>query len=166
MMGFVNGLAIVIFMSQMSLFQTGTTDDKSWLAGTDLYVMLGLVGLTMAIMWLLPKVTKAIPAALAAIITVALITIFGGLDVSTVGSFITDGGGQGLEGSLPTFQWAIFDVFGTINGHWGTVISTAFLLAAVGLIESLLTLNLVDELTETREETETKNALLKVVQIC
>jgi SulP family sulfate permease len=104
----------------------------------------------MAIMWLLPKVTKVVPAALAGIIVVATITIGAGLDVSTVGSFIREGGGEGLKGGLPTFQIEIFNLFDTIRGHWGTVLSTAFLLAAVGLIESLMTLNLVDDLTETR----------------
>jgi SulP family sulfate permease len=104
----------------------------------------------MAIMWLLPKVTKVVPAALAGIIVVATITIGAGLDVSTVGSFIREGGGEGLKGGLPTFQIEIFNLFDTVKGHWGTVLSTAFLLAAVGLIESLMTLNLVDDLTETR----------------
>jgi SulP family sulfate permease len=150
MMGFVNGLAIVIFLSQLSLFKVGAGDSKSWMEGTEMITMLSLVGLTMMIMWLLPKVTKAVPAALAGIAVVAAITIFGGFDVSTVGSFIADGGGEGLNGSLPTFQFQIFEVFETLNGHWGLIISTAFLLAAVGLIESLLTLNLVDELTESR----------------
>jgi SulP family sulfate permease len=70
--------------------------------------------------------------------------------VSTVGSFIKDGGGSGLEGNLPIFQGQIFSLLHTMNGYWNLVISTAFLLASVGLIESLMTLNLVDELTETR----------------
>ncbi len=112
--------------------------------------MLGLVGLTMAIMHFLPKLTDKIPAALTAIIVVASITIFGGLEVGTVGSFIKDGGGSGLEGGLPTFQIQIFSLLDTVEGHWGLVISTAFLLAAVGLIESLMTLNLVDDITESR----------------
>ena len=101
-------------------------------------------------MFLLPKITKKIPAALTAIIVVACITIFGDIDVSTVGSFIRDGGGSGLKGGLPTFQYDIFSIFYSLDGHWDLIISTAFLLAAVGLIESLMTLNLVDELTETR----------------
>jgi SulP family sulfate permease len=101
-------------------------------------------------MYFLPKITSKIPAALTAILVVACITIFGGLDVSTVGSFIRDGGGSGLQGSLPEIQTGIFAVFHTLNGHWQTFVSTAFLLAAVGLIESLMTLNLIDELTETR----------------
>ena len=150
MMGFVNGLAIVIFLSQLGMFKTTVNGETNWLQGTELYIMLGLVGLTMAIMWLLPKLTTKIPAALTGIIVVAAITIFGGLDVSTVGSFIRDGGGEGLQGSLPSFQFQIFGLFDTLNGHWSLIISTAFLLAAVGLIESLMTLNLVDDLTETR----------------
>jgi SulP family sulfate permease len=87
---------------------------------------------------------------LVAIIAVAAITICSGLDVSTVGSFIRDGGGDGLGGSLPSFQWQIFGLFDTMNGHWSLIFSTAAILAAVGLIESLMTLNLIDEMTETR----------------
>lgn len=150
MMGFVNGLAIVIFLSQLGLFTEKVGDSNQWLQGMDMWIMIGLVALTMAIMFVLPKITKKIPAALTAIIVVACITIFGKIEVSTVGSFIRDGGGSGLEGSLPTFQSQIFGLFDTLNGNWNLIISTAFLLAAVGLIESLMTLNLVDELTETR----------------
>ena len=147
MMGFVNGLAIVIFLSQLNLFKEKVGNQLQWLQGNALFIMMGLVALTMAIMWLLPKLTRKVPSALVAIITVAAITIFAGLDVSTVGSFIQDGGGQGLKGGLPTFQGQIFSLFGTIGEHWPLIFSTAFILAAVGLIESLLTLNLVDELT-------------------
>tara|TARA_R110002050_G_scaffold109799_1_gene221473 strand:+ start:228643 stop:230280 length:1638 start_codon:yes stop_codon:yes gene_type:complete len=150
MMGFVNGLAIVIFLSQMNLFKGTVDGETSWLTGMELYTMMGLVGLTMFIMWGLPKLTTKVPSALTAIIVVAAITIFGGVDVSTVGSFIRDGGGSGLEGGLPTFQIQIFGLFDTLLGHWDLIISTAFLLAAVGLIESLMTLNLIDEMTESR----------------
>ena len=150
MMGFVNGLAIVIFLSQLGMFKKNVGGEVSWIQGTELLTMLGLVGLTMAIMFFLPKVTKKIPAALTGIVVVAAITIFGGLDVSTVGSFIKEGGGSGLEGSLPSFQFQIFSLLDTVQGHWGLIISTAVLLAAVGLIESLMTLNLVDEITESR----------------
>ncbi len=150
MMGFVNGLAIVIFLSQLGLFKESRGTVPQWLTGLDLWVMLALVGLTMGIMFGLPKLTKKIPAALIAIIVVAGITIFGNLDVSTVGSFIRDGGGSGLKGSLPVFQTQIFTFMDTLNGHWDLIFSTAFLLAAVGLIESLMTLNLIDEMTETR----------------
>ncbi|SDX06607.1 SulP family inorganic anion transporter [Aequorivita viscosa] len=150
MMGFVNGLAIVIFLSQLGLFKESRGTVPQWLSGMDLWVMLGLVGLTMAIMFGLPKLTKKLPAALIAIVVVASITIFGNLDVSTVGSFIRDGGGSGLKGSLPVFQTHLFGFIDTISGHWDLILSTAFLLAAVGLIESLMTLNLIDEMTETR----------------
>jgi len=161
MMGFVNGLAIVIFISQIGLFPLESIKEISFLentnqwfnaffSNTDLWIMLALVGLTMVIMFVLPKLTKKIPAALTAIVVVACITIFGNIEVSTVGSFIVDKGGTGLEGSLPNFQSQIFGFFDTLNGHWGLLLSTAFLLAAVGLIESLMTLNLVDELTESR----------------
>ncbi|MEM9896385.1 MAG: SulP family inorganic anion transporter [Bacteroidota bacterium] len=150
MMGFVNGLAIVIFLSQLGLFKEKVNGSFQWMQGQDLYVMLGLVGLTMAIMFLLPKFTKKLPAALVGIVVVAAITILGGLDVSTVGSFIREGGGNGLEGSLPSFQFQIFNLLDTLQGHWDLIISTAFLLAAVGLIESLMTLNLIDDMTESR----------------
>lgn len=161
MMGFVNGLAIVIFLSQLGLFPEAVSENISFKQNTgewfnqlfsngEFWLMIGLVGLTMGIMWGLPKLTKKIPAALTAIIVIAAITIFGNLEVGTVGSFIRDGGGSGLEGSLPTFQGQIFDVLDTLNGHWFSIISFAFLLAAIGLIESLMTLNLIDEMTETR----------------
>lgn len=150
MMGFVNGLAIVIFLSQLGLFKENVNGEMSWLQGSSLYIMLGLVLLTMGIMYFLPKLTKKVPAALIAIIVVAAITIFGDIGVSTVGSFIRDGGGEGLQGSLPTFQAQIFTLFYTIQGNWQIIVSTAFLLAAVGLIESLMTLNLIDDMTETR----------------
>lgn len=150
MMGFVNGLAIVIFLSQLGMFTETVNGEKSWIQGAELGLMLLLVGLTMAIMFLLPKLTKKVPSALVAILVVAMITILGGLDVSTVGSFIREGGGSGLQGSLPTFQTGLFSIVDTMSGEWGMIVSTAFLLAAVGLIESLMTLNLVDEITNTR----------------
>ncbi|WP_375236183.1 SulP family inorganic anion transporter [Winogradskyella sp.] len=150
MMGFVNGLAIVIFLSQLGLFKETINGEKVFMSGNALWTMLGLIALTMGIMYGLPKLTKKVPAALTAIIVVAAITIFGKLDVSTVGSFIVDGGGSGLKGGLPTFQDQIFGLFSTLNGHWDLILSTAVILAAVGLIESLMTLNLIDEMTETR----------------
>lgn len=150
MMGFVNGLAIVIFLSQLGLFKENVGGEMQWMQGTSLWIMLGLVLLTMAIMFGLPKLTKKIPAALTAIIVVAAIVIFGKIDVSTVGSFIKDGGGEGLQGGLPTFQDQIFTLFYTIGDNWSMLLSTAVILAAVGLIESLMTLNLIDEMTETR----------------
>ena len=150
MMGFVNGLAIVIFLSQLGLFKENINGEMQWMSGDNLWMMLGLVCLTMAIMYGLPKLTKKIPAALIAIVVVAAIVIIGNIEVSTVGSFIKDGGGEGLQGGLPSFQDQIFTLFYTLKGHWGLIGSTALILAAVGLIESLMTLNLIDEMTETR----------------
>ena len=163
MMGFVNGLAIVIFLSQLGLFpETGTagisfwSDMGSWFSAlftnTSFWMMMAFVLLTMAIMYFLPKLTKKIPAALVAIIIVAAIVILGNLDMSTVGSFIRDGGGSGLEGGLPNFQFQIFDsvVLDSVLENKWLILSTAFILAAVGLIESLMTLNLIDDMTETR----------------
>jgi len=150
MMGFVNGLAIVIFLSQLGLFKENINGEMQWMSGDNLWMMLGLVCLTMAIMYGLPKLTKKIPAALIAIVGVTAIVIFGNIEVSTVGSFIKDGGGEGLQGGLPSFQDQIFTLFYTLKGHWGLIGSTALILAAVGLIESLMTLNLIDDMTETR----------------
>lgn len=150
MMGFVNGLAIVIFLSQLNLFKDANGD---WFTGTKMWIMLGLVALTMGIMFGLPKLTKKLPEALIAILVVSAIVIFGDLDVATVKSFIVDGSGgksQGLKGGLPQFQT---DIFSKVPFNWQTLTFIgpyALILAAIGLIESLMTLNLVDELTETR----------------
>ena len=100
MMGFVNGLAIVIFTSQLGMFKS----QGAWLEGTPLLIMLGLVALTMAIMFLLPKITKKIPAALTAILVVSFIVIFGDVNTETVKSFIVAGGGEGIKAGLPSFN--------------------------------------------------------------
>lgn len=142
MMGFVNGLAIVIFTSQLGMFKS----QGEWLQGAPLYTMLGLVALTMAIMFLLPKITKKLPAALTAILVVSSIVIFGDVDTETVKSFIVAGGGEGIKAGLPTFNIPL------ISLSWETlqfITPYALILAAIGLIESLMTLNLIDELTET-----------------
>jgi len=150
MMGFVNGLAIVIFLSQLGMFTEVSGGESVWLQGLDLYTMMGLVALTMGIMFFLPKLTTKVPAALTAIVVVSAIVIFGNLDVSTVGSFIRDGGGTGLKGGLPTFQSQLFAM---VPLNWTTVtfiLPYAAILAAIGLIESLMTLNLLDEITNSR----------------
>ena len=142
MMGFVNGLAIVIFTSQFVMFKV----DGEWMSGTALQIMIALVLLTMAIMFLLPKITKKIPGALTAIIVVSAIVIFGNLDTSTVKSFIIAGGGDGIKAGLPNFNIPMIQL------SWETmslITPYALILAAIGLIESLMTLNLIDELTET-----------------
>jgi SulP family sulfate permease len=112
--------------------------------------MIGLVGLTMAIMFGLPQITKKLPEALVAILVVSAIVIFGDLEVATVGSFIRDGGGEGLKGGLPLPQWAIFEKIPLNFETLKFIGPYALILAAIGLIESLMTLNLIDELTETR----------------
>ena len=150
MMGFVNGLAIVIFLSQLGMFKTSGNDGLVWMQGQELWTMIGLVILTMGIMFGLPKLTKKLPEALVAILVVSSLVIFGNLDVATVGSFIRDGGGEGLKGGLPELQWAIFEVIPFNFETLRFIGPYAVILAAIGLIESLMTLNLIDELTESR----------------
>ena len=143
MLGFVNGLAIVIFLSQLGMFKS----NGQWQEGQDLMYMIALVVLTMAIMVFLPRLTKKVPAALTAIIVVSLIVIFGGIETETVKSFIVASGGEGIKAGLPTFNIPLIDL------NWETlkfISPYALILAAIGLIESLMTLNLIDELTETR----------------
>lgn len=152
MMGFVNGLAIVIFLSQLGMFTQQVNGEKVWLEGSGLYWMIGLVGLTMFIMWGLPqiKAAKKLPEALIAILVVSSIVIFSEIDVATVGSFIRDGGGEGLKGGFPV---PVSETFTKIPLNMETlsfIFPYALILAAIGLIESLMTLNLIDDLTETR----------------
>ena len=142
MMGFVNGLAIVIFTSQLGMFQSG----GEWLEIGAMLTMLGLVALTMGIMFVLPKITKIIPDALVAIIVVSILVIFGDIDTQTVKSFIVAGGGEGIKAGLPSFNIPMIELnLETL----GFITPYALILAAIGLIESLMTLNLIDELTET-----------------
>ena len=142
MMGFVNGLAIVIFLSQLGMFKS----EGEWLENEALYIMIGLVLLTMAIMYFLPKLTKKIPAALTAIVIVSLIVIFGNIGTETVQSFIVSNGGQGIKAGLPSFNVPLISLsFETLS----FIMPYALILAAIGLIESLMTLNLIDELTDT-----------------
>jgi SulP family sulfate permease len=141
MMGFVNGLAIVIFISQLGMFKS----QGQWLQGNSLLVMIGLVLATMAIMFLLPLITKKIPAALTAILVVSTFVIFSGVETETVRSFILSNGGNGIKAGLPTFN------FPSVVLSLETLIFVlpyATILAAIGLIESLMTLNLIDELTD------------------
>jgi len=152
MMGFVNGLAIVIFLAQLGMFKEIEDGTAVWLQGEALAKMIGLVGLTMLIMWGLPKIkyTKKWPEALIAILVVSGVAIFSSMDVATVGSFVRDGGGEGLQGGWPTLH---LETFSKIPMNWDTfvfIMPYALILAAIGLIESLMTLNLIDDLTETR----------------
>ncbi|WP_282068792.1 SulP family inorganic anion transporter [Olleya namhaensis] len=159
MMGFVNGLSIVIFMAQVKMFshkslQISDAGVKEYIStymqGSELYIMIGLVLLTMGIIWGLPKITKKLPAALTAILVTSLIVIGFNMDVSTVGSYIVEGGGTGLKGEFPTPNMELWEKLPFNLDTLKFIAIPAFLAASVGLIESLMTMNLVDELTETR----------------
>ena len=136
--GFVNGLAIIIFMSQLDQFKDPAGD---WLTGNSLYILLGLVLLTMLIIWGLPKLSKVIPASLVAILTVFGLVFFLDIDTKTVGDMAS------IKGTFPPFH--IPDIPWTLE-TLSIVFPYAAIVAGVGLIESLLTLNIVDEITETR----------------
>lgn len=151
MLGFVNGLAIVIFLAQLTQFQTAPAPagqhgpfsmlHGTWMTGTPLIMMLGLVVLTMGIIWAAPKVTRFIPAPLAGIGIVAAIVIGFGLDVPRVGDLAS------IKGGLPSFS------IPAVPLKWETltiIFPYALILAAIGLIESLLTLNLIGEIKEER----------------
>ena len=138
MFGFVNGLAIVIFLAQLAQFKGS---DGSWLTGTSMAVMLGLVGLTMLIIWGLPKLTKSVPSSLVAILVIAAITLGFGIDTKTVGDIAS------IDGGFPPFH--IPEIPFTFEAL-KIVFPYALIVAGVGLIESLLTLNLIDEITGTR----------------
>ena len=149
MLGFVNGLAIVIFLAQLTQFKVPGTAEVSghgssggeWLSGSSLYMMLALVVLTMFIIYVMPRITRIIPAPLAGIGVVAGLVIFFGLDVPRVGDMAS------IQGTLPPFHIPFVPV------NWETleiILPYAVILAAIGLIESLLTLNLVGEMTGKR----------------
>ena len=138
MLGFVNGLAIVIFLAQLTQFRDGS---GAWLPPAEIALMLGLVALTMAIVWGLPRLTNAIPAPLAGIGITALVVIGLGLNTPTVGDLAS------IKGGLPPF--GVPNVPLTAE-TLRIVLPYAVILAAIGLIESLLTLNLVGEITGQR----------------
>ncbi|MBL56068.1 MAG: sodium-independent anion transporter [Flavobacteriales bacterium] len=150
MMGFVNGLAIVICLAQFGMFKTA---DGNWLEQAKMIPMVALIGLTMLIMWLLPKITKAVPAGLVAIVVVTCAVYFGGIDTDTVLSFLqSENPDATLNGGLPKFSIPFsghFNHLFTLETLW-FIGPYALILAAVGLIESLMTLQLVDEITETK----------------
>ena len=136
--GFVNGLAVVIFMSQLVSFKD---EGENWLQGEPLFVMLGLVLLTMGIIWGLPKISKAIPASLVSILAIFGIVLAFGIETKTVGDIAS------IKGGFPPFA------IPNVPFDWKTlqiIFPYAAIVAGVGLIESLLTLNIVDEITETR----------------
>ena len=141
--GFVNGLAIIIFMAQLEQFKLADAGggEARWLTGSSLGLMLGLVLLTMAIVYFLPRLTKAVPSSLVAILVVSALVIFGHLPTKSVGDIAS------IRGGLPLPHWP------TIPLSWATlrlILPYSVIMALVGLTESLLTLTVVDELTDTR----------------
>ncbi|MFK7975471.1 MAG: SulP family inorganic anion transporter [Halioglobus sp.] len=154
MLGFVNGLAIVIFLAQLSqfgvagepgwlqgTFMEGSIIDVAWLEGSTLYMLVGLVALTMAIIHFLPRFTTALPSSLVAILIVSGLVFGLNLDTRVVGDVAS------ISGGLPVFHMP------SVPFNWETLVIIfpySCVLAAIGLIESLLTLRLVDEITESR----------------
>lgn len=140
--GFVNGLAIVIFMAQLAqLKTTDASGNTEWLSGQPLWIMLGFIVLTMAIIYFLPKLTKAVPSSLAAIVVVSALIIGFNIETKSVGDIAS------IAGGLPEFHLPQVPLsFETLK----IIFPYSLIMALVGLIESLLTLTVVDEMTETR----------------
>ncbi len=141
MYGFVNGLAVIIFMAQLEQFKTVVNGHAAWLSGTPLYIMAGLAALTIAIVLLLPRITKAVPPSLVAIVVVFLIVLGFGIPTKTVGDIAA------ISGGFPPFH------IPKVPLTWETlqiIFPYSLIMAGVGLTEGLLTLNLVDEMTATR----------------
>ena len=141
MFGFVNGLAVIIFMSQLDQFKTVVNGQQIWLTGSPMYIMLGLVALTIGIVVLTPKFTKTVPASLVAIMVVFALVYFFGIETKTVRDIAS------ISGGFPPFHIPNIPInFETLQ----IIFPYALIMASVGLTEGLLTLNLVDEITETR----------------
>lgn len=147
MLGFVNGLAIVIFLAQLSHLQSSTPGggwgwlEGEWLQGAALVIMLGLIGLTMLITFVLPRFTRAVPSALVGIVVCSLLVLGFNIETKTVGDLASIAGGLPSV-HMPDVVW-----------NWETIsflLPYAFIFAAIGLIESLLTLTVIDEMTDTR----------------
>lgn len=141
MYGFVNGLAVIIFMAQLEQFKTVVNGHAAWLSGSPLYIMAGLVALTILIVLVWPRITKAVPPSLVAIIIVFLIVLGFGIHTKTVKDIAA------VSGGFPPFHIpAVPFNLATLQ----LVFPYALIMAGVGLTEGLLTLNLVDEITATR----------------
>lgn len=141
MFGFVNGLAVIIFMAQLEQFKIQIDGKATWLTGNPLFIMLALVTLTIAIIIVLPRFTKAIPPSLVAIVVVFLVVIGFQIDTKTVSDIAS------VSGGFPPFH------IPGIPLEWQTlkiIAPYALVMSAVGLTEGLLTLNLVDEITATK----------------
>lgn len=141
MLGFVNGLAIVIFLAQLNNFKI----DGEWVFNSTFYITIIIVILTMGIIYFLPKITKSIPGALVAIIIFSLLVLGFDIDVVTVGDLAS------VKGGFPTFHIPLVPTsFETLS----IITPYAIIFASIGLIESLMTLRLVDDLTDTRGSTD------------
>jgi sulfate permease, SulP family len=142
MLGFVNGLAILVFRAQFGHFKIRSANGtEHWMGSSQLLLMAALIAATMIIVYLFPKLTRAIPASLAAILAIAMFVIFSGIHTKTVGDM------SSIHGSFPAFRLP------AVSWNMATlriVLPYSLVLAGVGLIETLLTLNLVDDITETR----------------
>jgi SulP family sulfate permease len=142
MLGFVNGLAIVIFLAQFGHFKAiGADGMPCWMQGTALYTMLWLTALTMAIIYSFPRLTKSVPSTLVGILVVSGLVGVLGIETKTVGDL------GSIAGGLPAFHLPVVPL------TWDMlklIFPYALILAAIGLIESLLTLNLIDDMTDTR----------------
>lgn len=156
MYGFLNGLAVIIFMAQVAQFKVVENGIEGWMQGPALYLMAGLTLLTIAIVFILPKFTKAVPASLVAIIVVFGIVYFFGIDTKKVIDIASVGG------SLPSFHIpSIPFTLETLK----IIFPYALVMAGVGLIESLLTLNMVDEITGTKGQSNREAAAQGIANI-
>lgn len=141
MYGFLNGLAVIIFMAQLNQFKIMDNGVLTWMSGTSLFIMASLTALTIAIVLIFPKISKAVPASLVAIIIVFAIVYFGDINTKKVMDIAN------VSGSLPTFHIPMIPfTFETLK----IIFPYALIMASVGLVESLLTLNMVDEITNTK----------------
>ena len=142
MLGFVNGLAIVIGMSQLSQFKTiNSLGESVWIAGDTLIYSIIFVVFTMFVIWFLPKITKLLPSTLVAIFFTTILTLSLNIDIPSVGDLAS------VRGELPDFSVPTVPLnIETLK----IIFPYAFILASIGLIESLLTLNLVGEITNKR----------------
>ncbi len=143
MYGFLNGLAIIIFMAQVAQFKIVQNGVSGWMNGSMLYIMAGLTLLTIAIVLIFPKITKAVPSSLVAIIIVSVLAYFLNIDTKKVVDIAS------VSGSLPSFHIPAIP-FNTETLK--IIFPYSLIMAGVGLVESLLTLNMVDEITRTKGE--------------
>ncbi|MEZ5690408.1 MAG: SulP family inorganic anion transporter [Rickettsiales bacterium] len=158
MLGFVNGLAIVIFLAQLGQFKTiNDNGEMAWMKNEAIFTMLFIVAITMSIIYLMPKITGKFPAPLAGILVASLLVIFVGIDTRTVGDLAS------IAGGFPSFH--IPSVPLNLETLY-IIFPYSIILAAIGLIESLLTLTLIDEMTETRGRNSRECAAQGIANIC